>query len=162
MRFLPVIFFLLTTNLFAGHSCPLTLEPGVRLGPVIIGERLPVLRKLLKLTKETTHGSTSYLESGIFRISLTAGAVDEVWLEDLRQEPGCIRIGEQEISPKVPVEEIPKLFGPCVLELRKGGTFYHCRDGTLHFGYGLGTFLQLRTSRKGKYPIGSFEKKTQP
>ena len=128
--------------------CPFEVIPGVALGVVRLGSSLEELKKSAAVTKETTYDKNAYLEAGLLRVWLRDGRVREVWLEDIRKASSCVTMAGAKIDPNVDIEALPKLFGPCHREDRKGGSFFHCKDATLHFGFGDGHYLQLRVSDK--------------
>ena len=86
------------------------------------------------------------MEFGELHVAIKDEKVREIWVDDLRKLPPCLKIDGKTISSKFKVEDVSRFFGPCEKEDRIGGTFLHCKNSRLHFGYGMGEFLQLRVS----------------
>jgi len=133
---------------FGAEPCLIKAIPGVALGPIRIGSTAEEVKASVKVTRESSTGKDQYMEAGVYRISLRDNRVREVWVEDIRAMPECISIGGKKVNTKIKVAAIPSLYGPCEREDLIGGSFYHCKGSTLHFGFGMGTSLQLLISDK--------------
>jgi hypothetical protein len=82
-------------------------------------------------------------------VSLCEGKVVDIWLEDLRTAPACVKYAGKPVAKNVKREALEKTFGGCTgTPPRIGGTFERCVDGGVYIGHGLGTFLQLRVRPK--------------
>lgn len=135
--------------------CPLTIEPGVSFGPIGLGETLDDLRKA-GLAPENVTESHADIEipagqgsTGTLRVSLCAGKIIDIWIDDLRLAPACVSYQGKTIARDLGREALEKTFGGCdPTEPRIGGAFERCHDGGLYVGHGMGNFLQLRVRPK--------------
>jgi hypothetical protein len=99
------------------------IVPGNRIGDVRLGAPAAKLPSSASLRGEVgqVHG---------VHFSLQDGAVDDVWIDDLRSFPHELRFRNQEISRTASLDEVKRLFGPChELPDMVGGTFFHCDSG---------------------------------
>lgn len=132
-------------------QCPLTIEPGARLGPVALGMSKDQLAQTeLKLVSTHQSEETEFLNAGTYRVELCAGVVNEVWIEDLRLAPDCVELAGQPVDRKIEREAFIGRFEDCKeLPPRIGGSFTECNDGGIRIGYGMGEFIQVRINRPG-------------
>jgi hypothetical protein len=116
------------------------IVPGTSIGMIRIGTRAADLPK-----GATVADSAGQLDG--IRFSLVAGAVNDVWIDDIRTFPHEIRLGGNPVNRKASLDELKKVFGPCDrVEGVKGGTFFNCRNG-MAIGTDpeeTGAFVQLR------------------
>lgn len=137
-------------------ACPLALVPGVSLGPIALGETLDDLKRagLVVGNVSESHADVTLPGKGDagtkVGVSLCAGKIIDIWIDDLRLAPSCVTYDDRPIAPSIAREELEKLFGGCAATApRTGGAFERCADGGLYVGHGMGTFLQLRVKPKG-------------
>jgi len=132
-------------------ACPLTIEPGVALGPVLLGETLPELEAAgLKVNKKSATYAEVELPGGeTLKVTLCEGKVIDIWLDDLRKAPACVTYAGATIPATMAREDLEKALGGCTAtEPRLGGAFERCQDGGVYVGHGMGTFLQIRVRPK--------------
>lgn len=135
-------------------SCPLTIEPGVGFGPVLLGETLSDLSRAgLKIKQESeTFALVELAEpsSTKLRVQLCQGKVIEVALDDLRKGPECVQYAGKAIPRAMPRADIEAALGGCEsTPPRTGGAFERCQQGGVYVGHGMGDFVQLRVMPKG-------------
>jgi hypothetical protein len=136
--------------------CPLTIEPGVAFGPVVLGETLAdLVRAGLTVNKVSdTHAEISLpgapgAKPSLLKVSLCEGKIIDVWIDDLREAPACVAFAGTTFSPTIAREDLEKALGGCTdTEPRIGGAFERCQDGGVYVGHGMGTFLQIRVRPK--------------
>ncbi len=138
--------------------CPLTVEPGVAFGPVLLGETVADLESAGLTVKKVsdTHAEVSLAGTGavggtdaVLKITLCQGKIIDVWVDDLRLAPTCVAYAGKSVAPSIPREELEKLLGGCTdAPPRIGGTFESCQGGGVYVGHGMGTFLQVRVRPK--------------
>ena len=132
-------------------SCPLTIEPGVAFGPVLLGETIADLEKAgLTVAKKTaTHAEVELAGGGTLNVTLCEGKIIDIWIDDLRKAPACVSYAGATIASAIPREDLEKTLGGCTAtEPRTGGAFERCQDGGVYVGHGMGTFLQIRVRPK--------------
>lgn len=135
--------------------CPLTIEPGVSFGPVALGETIDDLIKA-GLSPKNVSDYHADIEigakqggPGTLRVSLCAGKIIDIWIDDLRLAPACVSYQGKVIDRDVAREALEKTFGGCeATEPRIGGSFERCHGGGLYVGHGMGNFMQLRVRPK--------------
>jgi hypothetical protein len=137
----------------------LTIEPGVALGPIALGETLADLEKAgLKAQNVSDHHAEFELpatgrDKGAktsISVSLCQGKIIDVWVDDLRRAPSCVSYAGTAIASDMSREALEQLVGSCdPTSPRIGGAFERCHDGGLYVGHGMGTFMQLRVQPKG-------------
>lgn len=135
----------------ARTPCPLTIEPGVAFGPVLLGETLADLAAAGLSVKKIsdTHAEVALPGGTTLKVSLCEGKIIEVWIDDLRKAPACVEYAGAKVSPTVDREDLEKTLGGCTgTPPRTGGAFERCQDGGVYLGHGLGTFLQIRVHPK--------------
>lgn len=130
------------------ESCPLVIEPGVRLGPVAIGMGQDELQKTGLLDNLETVGDTTFADVGAQRVRLCGGLVASTWINDIRLAPDCLETKAGPLSRTVPMEDLAEAFGGCVEHHATGGTSADCKGGVA-LGYGMGDFLIVRVLRDG-------------
>jgi len=132
-------------------ACPLTIEPGVAFGPVVLGETLADLERAgLTVKKITDSFAEVTLGGSTLKVGLCQGKIIDIWIDDLRTAPACVAYAGTTFAPSVPREDLEKAVGGCAAtEPRIGGAFESCQGGGLYVGHGMGTFLQLRVRPKG-------------
>lgn len=136
---------------------PMTVMPGVSFGPVALGETLEDLRKGGLVVSGVTDSHADVTVPGKaggavvqLRVSLCAGKIIDIWIDDLRLTPPSLTYDGKAITPTVPREELEKTFGGCKeMPPRIGGAFESCQDGGLYVGHGMGEFVQIRVRPKG-------------
>jgi hypothetical protein len=133
----------------------MNIVPGVSFGPIALGETLADLTSAgLTVTNVTdTHADVSAPgksdPGAVLRVTLCAGKIIDIWLDDLRAATSCVTYEGKPIAPTMPREELEKLVGDCAdTAARIGGAFERCRGGGLYVGHGMGNFLQLRVKPK--------------
>ncbi len=132
-------------------ALPLNIVPGVSFGPIALGETLDDLKAGGLVVSGVTETHADVTLSGLtLRVSLCAGKIIDIWIDDLRLAPASLMYEGKVIAPTVPREELEKTFGGCVATpARIGGAFERCHDGGLYVGHGMGEFLQIRVRPKG-------------
>jgi hypothetical protein len=129
---------------------PMSIVPGVSFGPIALGETLEDLKRgglavsgISETQADVTVGAL------ILRVSLCAGKIIDIWMDDLRKAPASLTYDGKAIAPAVPRDELERTFGGCKeMPARIGGAFESCHDGGLYVGHGMGTFLQIRVRPK--------------
>lgn len=140
----------------ARTPCPLTIEPGVAFGPVVLGETLAdLVRAGFTVTKisdthaEITLPGTAGGKPGLLKVSLCEGKIIDIWIDDLRETPACVAFAGTTFAPTIAREDLEKALGGCTdTEPRIGGAFERCQGGGVYVGHGMGTFLQIRVRPK--------------
>jgi len=134
-------------------QCPIAIEPGVRLGPILIGHTRQELDALgLSVKTLSKSGQSEIVEVGPFHASLCGGKVVDAWLEDLRTAPDCVEVAGKKVDRQIPRDRFIASFRDCrETPPRTGGEFRECEDGGLRIGFGMGDFLQVRVSKKGTH-----------
>ena len=123
-------------------ACPLDIVPGVSLGPVKLGDTLPGPAR--------APSDTDFREDGPIHARYCGGKAVDLWLDDLRLAPKCITLNGKPLARDVTLDALKKQFGDCRdAPPRIGGAFVECAGGAIRFGYGMGTFLQVRVGAKG-------------
>lgn len=131
-------------------ACPLTIEPGVAFGPVLLGETLADLERAGLVVKNATDTFAEVaLGTTTLKVTLCQGKIIDIWIDDLRTAPACVAFGGTTFTPTIPREDLEKALGGCTdTPPRIGGAFERCQDGGVYVGHGLGTFLQIRVRPK--------------
>lgn len=132
-------------------ACPLTIEPGVAFGPVLLGETVADLERAgLVVTNVTdTFAEVTLPGDTTLKVTLCQGKIIDIWIDDLRKAPACVAFGGTTFAPTIPRDDLEKALGGCGdTPPRIGGTFERCQDGGVYVGHGLGTFLQIRVRPK--------------
>jgi len=136
-------------------ACPLSIVPGVSLGPIALGETLDDLKRGGMIVSNVSDSHADVAVPGradpgtALKVSLCQGKIIEIWMDDLRLGSSCVTYDGKPIANAMPREALETLVGPCTaLPARIGGAFERCADGGLHVGHGMGTFLQLRVAPK--------------
>lgn len=133
--------------------CPLTIEPGVGFGPVLLGETLADLKRAgLKVKPDSDSHATIELAAGKgqLKLGLCQGKVIDIWIDDLREGPDCVTYAGKPVARSIPRSELETLLGGCSdTPLRIGGSFQHCQNGGVYVGHGMGNFVQIRVQPKG-------------
>jgi len=129
---------------------PLSIVPGVSFGPIALGETLEDLKRGGLAVSGVTDSHADVMAGAVtLRVSLCAGKIIDIWIDDLRLAPPSLTYEGKVIAPAVPREELEKTFGGCKeTSPRIGGAFEKCHDGGLYVGYGMGDFLQIRVKPK--------------
>jgi hypothetical protein len=129
-------------------ACPLGIVPGKSLGPIAIGQRIDTLGASgLALTRVSDYGPASMFTVGEYHVHTCGGAVDEVWIEDLRKAPDCVT-APAKIARTIKREALLASFKDCHdAPPRTGGAFSECEGGGVRIGYGMGDFIQVRVGR---------------
>lgn len=132
-------------------ACPLTIEPGVAFGPVLLGETLADLERAGLTVKNATDTYAEVSLGGTaLKVGLCQGKIIDIWIDDLRTAPSCVTYAGAAVAPAVPREDLEKALGGCSeTPPRIGGTFESCQGGGVFVGHGMGTFLQVRVRPKG-------------
>lgn len=137
-------------------DCPLTIEPGVAFGPVLLGETVAdlVAAGLTVKNVTDTHADVTLHDTDgtefTVKVTLCKGKILDIWIDDLRKGPSCVSYAGAPVATSVPREDLEKALGACVdAPPRIGGAFEICQDGGVSVGHGLGTFLQIRVRPKG-------------
>lgn len=131
--------------------CPLTIEPGVALGPVLLGETIADVEAagFTVTKKSTTHAEVALAGGSTLNVTLCEGKIIDIWIDDLRKAPACVEFNGATIASTIPREDLEKTLGGCTAtEPRIGGAFERCQDGGVYVGHGMGTFIQLRVRPK--------------
>jgi hypothetical protein len=101
------------------------IVPGSRIGDVRLGARAAKLPP-----SASVHGDVGQVHGVHF--SMQDGAVDDVWIDDLRRFPHELRFRDKEIARTASLDEVKRLFGPChELPDTVGGTFFRCDSGVI-------------------------------
>jgi hypothetical protein len=137
-------------------ALPMTIVPGVSFGPIALGETLEDLRRggLVVSGVSESHADVTLpgkpdARALTLRVSLCAGKIIDIWIDDLRLAPASLIYEGKAIAPAVPREDLEKTFGGCKeMPPRTGGTFESCHEGGLYVGHGMGDFLQIRVRPK--------------
>ncbi len=132
-------------------SCPLTIEPGVAFGPVLLGETIADLEAAgLAVTKKSdTHAEIALSGGGKLNITLCDRKIIDIWIDDLRIAQSCVTYAGATISSTIAREDLEKTLGGCTATApRIGGAFERCQDGGVYVGHGMGTFIQIRVRPK--------------
>lgn len=131
-------------------ACPLTIEPGVAFGPVLLGETVADLERAgLALKKVSDTFAEVTIGAATLQVTLCQGKIIDIWIDDLRKAPACVAFGGTTFAPTIPREDLEKALGGCSdTPPRIGGAFERCQDGGVYVGHGLGTFLQIRVRPK--------------
>ena len=126
------------------------IVPGKSLGPIAIGQRADTLSVSgLPVTKESDYGPSSIFTVGSYHVSTCGGAVDEVWVDDLRKAPDCV-MGPGKIARTIQRDALIAAYKDCHdAPPRTGGAYSECERGGLRIGYGMGDFIQVRVGRTG-------------
>lgn len=135
----------------ARTPCPLTIEPGVAFGPVLLGETLADLVAAGLTVKKTsaTHAEVALPGGTTLQVTLCEGKILEVWIDDLRKAPACVEYAGTKVAATIDRPDLEKLLGGCTATPpRTGGAFERCQDGGVYLGHGLGTFVQIRVHPK--------------
>lgn len=133
------------------NPCPLTIEPGVAFGPVLLGETLADLTAAGLTVKKVsdTHAEVTLTGGETLKVTLCEGKIIDIWIDDLRKAPACVAFAGTKIAPTIDRLDLEKALGGCTeAPPRIGGTFERCVDGGVYVGHGLGTFLQIRVRPK--------------
>jgi hypothetical protein len=124
----------------------MTMEilPGKSIGPVRLGARASELPK-----SATIVNGVGQIEGVHFAVA--GGAVDDVWIDDLRNFPVQLHYRGQVIAKDVALEDLKTMFGGCerVPDVI-GGIFFNCSAG-IALGTdtgGRGEFVQIRLKRR--------------
>ena len=116
------------------------IVPGTSIGMIRVGTRTGDLPK-----GATIIDSGGQLDG--IRFSLAAGAVNDVWIDDIRSFPQDLRLAGALMNRKASLDELKRVLGPCDrVEGVKGGSFFNCRNG-MAIGTDpeeTGAFVQLR------------------
>ena len=131
------------------HACPLEIVPGIRFGPVALGETLDDLRRggLLPGDVSATHAE---IASTGLQVSLCEGKIIDVWLDDLRVGPDCVRYEGAPIGRSIRREALEQRFGDwTAMPPGIGAAYERCAGGGLYIGHGLDDSLQLRVAPRG-------------
>jgi hypothetical protein len=138
------------------NACPLTIEPGVALGPVLLGETIADLVRAGLTVENVTDTHAEVLLASVdgtdpkVKVTLCQGKIIDIWIEDLRAAPTCVVYAGSPIAPSIAREDLERALGGCSpAPPRIGGAFEGCQSGGVYVGHGLGTFLQLRVRPKG-------------
>jgi len=134
-------------------ACPLDIRPGASLGPVRIGEsRSDLERHDLPVKTTSRHELTEFVEVGPLHATLCGGKVTDIWLDDLRKAPDCVRAKGEKVPLDLPRERLLARFSDCKgAPPRTGGTFEECESGGVRVGHGLGDFIQIRVGKTGTH-----------
>ncbi len=127
----------------------MTIVPGTSFGPIALGETLEDLKQGgLAVSNVTDSHADVAVGKATMRVSLCAGKIVDIWIDDLRQTPSVIYEGKT-LAQTTPREELEKTFGGCTdMPARIGGAFEKCQGGGLYVGHGMGDFIQLRVRPK--------------
>lgn len=128
----------------------MTIVPGVSFGPINLGETLEELKRggLVMSGVTDTHADVT-AGAVMLRVSLCAGKIIDIWIDDLRKTPPSLSYEGKSIAPTTPREDLEKSFGGCTATpARIGGAFEKCHDGGLYVGHGMGDFIQIRVRPK--------------
>jgi hypothetical protein len=114
------------------------IVPGSRIGDLRLGAPAAKLP-----SSASVRGDVGQVHGVHF--SLQDGAVDDVWIDDLRSFPHELRFRNKEISKTAPLDELKRLFGPChELPDIVGGTFFRCESGLTLGSDVAGATVQIR------------------
>lgn len=131
----------------------MAIEPGIALGPVDLGATLDDLNRTgLKVTATQYSEGTGVAEVGPIKVSLCAGKVIDIWMDDLRLAPECVTFHGKKLDRSASLESLQKLIGNCKHEPPAiGGMFERCQDGGVYLGHqgAAGKFIQIRVQPKG-------------
>jgi len=132
-------------------ACPLTVEPGVALGPIDLGSTEADLAALGLPVTITHHDKVhGHATVGPLQVSLCAGKVVDIWIDDLRKAPDCVVLDGKPVPRTISRDALKARVGACTTtEHRTGGSFERCQDGGAWIGYGMGDFLQVRVDPRG-------------
>lgn len=128
----------------------MTLLAGQSFGPVHLGQRAETLGASGLERKEVSeHGNVAFYTVGPYHVRTCAGAVDDIWIDDVRTAPACL-FANGPVERSIKREDLLKRFHGCHdLPPRTGGAFVECEGGGVRFGYGMGDFLQVRVAPTG-------------
>lgn len=127
----------------AADACPLNIVPGASFGAVKLGDAVPQFAG-------RAPADTDFADLAGLRVKTCGGRVADVWLDDLRLAPDCVKLDGKPLRRDITLDALKKHFGDCRdLPPRIGGAFIECAGGGVRFGYGMGTFLQVRVGPKG-------------
>lgn len=131
----------------------MTIVPGVSFGPIALGETVDDLKRGgLAVSNVSDHHADVTVGSVTMRVSLCAGKIIDIWIDDLRLTPSLTYDGKA-IPSTIPRDDLEKLFGGCTATpARIGGAFERCHDGGLYVGHGMGDFVQIRV-RPRSFPF---------
>lgn len=137
-------------------ACPLTIEPGVAFGPVVLGETLADLVRAGLSVKSVSSTHAEVTLPGVpggkpseLKVTLCEGKIIDIWIDDLREAPSCVAFAGTTFAPTIAREDLEKALGGCTAAApRIGGAFERCQDGGVYVGHGMGTFLQIRVRPK--------------
>jgi hypothetical protein len=137
-------------------ACPLTIEPGVAFGPILLGETVADLVAAGLTVKNVTDTHAEVVLHGVdgtdptLKVTLCQGKIIDIWIDDLRKAPTCVTYAGAPVASSIAREDLEKAFGGCSdAPPRIGGSFEGCQSGGVYVGHGLGTFLQIRVRPKG-------------
>jgi len=134
------------------NACPLTIEPGVAFGPVLLGETIADLERAGLTVKNVTDTHAEVSLGGAdptLKVTLCNGKIIDIWIDDLRTAPACVEYAGTKLAPSIAREDLEKALGGCTETApRIGGAFERCLDGGVYVGHGMGTFLQIRVRPK--------------
>lgn len=130
--------------------CPLTIEPGVSLGPVSLGETLADLERAgLKPKRKSDTYATLALSSGTLDLALCQEKIIQIWIDDLRKAPDCVTHAGKPISRATSLNALKGILGGCDhTDRRLGGNHDRCQQGGVYLGTGIGSFLQIRVASR--------------
>lgn len=127
----------------AAGACNLNIVPGQSFGAVKLGD--PVAQ-----FADRAPADTDFADVAGLRVKTCGGRVADVWLDDLRLAPDCVKLDGKPLRRDITLDALKTHFGDCRdLPPRIGGAFIECAGGGVRFGYGMGTFLQVRVAPKG-------------
>lgn len=128
----------------------MAIVPGQSFGPIAIGQRTTSLAASgLPVARVSEHGPASIHTVGPYHVHSCGGAVDEVWIDDLRLAPDCVTYTGK-MPRTIKREAFLASFTGCHdAPPRTGGAFTECEAGGVRIGYGMGDFLQVRVGRTG-------------
>ena len=129
---------------------PMSIVASVSFGPIALGETLEDLRRGGLVVSGVSETHADVTAAGVtLRVSLCAGKIIDIWIDDLRLTPPVLTYEGKAIAPTTPREDLEKTFGGCTaMPSRIGGAFEKCHDGGLYVGHGMGDFLQIRVRPK--------------
>lgn len=130
------------------ESCPLVIEPGVRLGGVAIGMTRKQLTQAGLPIKAEENAGVVFAGVDQQKVMLCDGKVTSTWIEDIRIGPDCLEFEGSKLERDIPQPELATRLGGCAEQMMIGGTTADCKGGVA-ISYGMGEWLSIRVLRNG-------------